>query len=126
MTVDQLNEKVGDIIDECEEYGKELAEIMKMLGKSPKVIDETKQDPYLQEYALDFGHYQAFMMAKEALYKKENFGACQLIRELIGEILGQNLLEQKFIAMYSSIIKRMPDFQIFLSDDQVFSIFAPV
>ena len=35
LTINQLNEKVGEIIDENEDYGTALAEIMKILQKSP-------------------------------------------------------------------------------------------
>jgi hypothetical protein len=41
------------------------------------------------------------------------------------EIVGKHQLERKFCEMYSIIIKALPDFQIAVSDDQVFSTFAP-
>ena len=64
-------------------------------------------------------------MAKEALYRRETLGASQLIRTLMGEIAGQHSLELKFCEMYTLIIKAQPDFQIALSEDQVFCTFAP-
>ena len=64
-------------------------------------------------------------MAKEALFKKDLVKSSQLIRALIAEIVDQHPLEQKFIEMYSSIIKALPDFQYILSDEQVFAEFAP-
>jgi ribosomal protein RSM22 (predicted rRNA methylase) len=42
----------------------------------------------------------------------------------MGEMVGENHLEQKFIKMYSSIIKVLPDLQIDLPDYQVFCSFA--
>jgi hypothetical protein len=56
-------------------------------------------------------------MAKEAFYKKDILGASQLIRTLMGEIVGKHYLEGKFCEMYTLIIKTLPDFQISLSDD---------
>ena len=50
LTLDQINKKVDDIIDESEEYGKELAEIIKSItastqaNKAPKIIHDTVQD----------------------------------------------------------------------------------
>jgi hypothetical protein len=35
-------------------------------------------------------------------------------------------LEQRFSELYSVIIRELPDFQIALSDDQVFCTFAPL
>jgi hypothetical protein len=57
LTVDQLNDKVADIIDEFEDYGKELAEIMKILKQSPNIIHDTVQDQYLTEFEDDFGQF---------------------------------------------------------------------
>ena len=65
-------------------------------------------------------------MAKEALSKKDILGASHLIRTLMGEIVGLHHLEQKFSELYSLIIRALPDFQIALSDDQVFCTFAPL
>ena len=65
-------------------------------------------------------------MAKEALLKKDLAKSSQNIRALIGEIVDSHPLEQRFIAMYSTIIKALPDFQYILSDEQVFSEFAPI
>jgi hypothetical protein len=45
------------------------------------------QDQYLKEFEGLFGHYKAFMMAKDALYKKDAVGSSQFIRALIGEIV---------------------------------------
>jgi hypothetical protein len=65
-------------------------------------------------------------MAKETLYKKDAVSASQLMLVLIDEIVDNHDLEQKLIRMYSSIIRELPDFQISLSEDLVFSSFAPV
>jgi hypothetical protein len=46
LTLDQINKKVDDIIDESEEYGKELAKIIKSItastqaNKAPKIIHD--------------------------------------------------------------------------------------
>jgi hypothetical protein len=66
FTINQLNEKVGDIIDENEDYGTALVEIMKILDKSPKIAQYTNQDQYLKEFEGNFRQYKAFMVAKEA------------------------------------------------------------
>jgi hypothetical protein len=65
-------------------------------------------------------------MAKEALSRRDILLASQLIRTMMGEILGQHSLELKFCKMYSLIIKALPDFQIALSEEQVFCEFAPL
>jgi hypothetical protein len=65
-------------------------------------------------------------MAKQALCKKDILGAGQLIKKLMEEIVGKYLLERKFCEMYSVIIKALPEFEITLSDDQVFTAFAPL
>jgi hypothetical protein len=57
------------------------------------------------EFEADFGHFEAFRMAKEALYKNDAVGSSDFIKELIGDIVDKHPLQQKFIAMYSSIIK---------------------
>ena len=49
-------------------------------------------------------------MAKEALKRKDILGASQLIRTLMGEIVGQQSLELKFCEMYIIIIKALPEF----------------
>ena len=67
LRVVQLNDIVRDIIDENEDYGKALAEIMKMLENSPVITHDTAQDQYLKDFEGDFRQYKAFMMAKEAL-----------------------------------------------------------
>lgn len=65
-------------------------------------------------------------MAKQALCKKDILGAGQLIKKLMEEIVGKYLLERRFCEMYSVIIKALPEFEITLSDDQVFTAFAPL
>ena len=44
LPVNQLNDMVEDIIDENEDYGTALAEIMKMLENSPKITHDAAQD----------------------------------------------------------------------------------
>lgn len=65
-------------------------------------------------------------MAKQALYKKDMFGASLQIKKLMGEIVGKHSLELKFCEMYTSIIKTLPLLQSALSDEQVFRLFAPL
>jgi hypothetical protein len=76
-------------------------------------------------FEADFLQYRGFKMAREALHKKDILGASQLIRTLMGEIAGDYKLEGKFCEIYTVIIKILPDFQNSLSEDQVFSTFAP-
>ena len=80
----------------------------------------------MQQFEGEFGEYKDFTIAKEALYKKNALGASQPIRALIGKISENHHLQQKFIAMYSSIVRALPDFQIALSDEQIFSAFSPI
>ena len=43
----------------------------------------------------------------------------------MGEIAGQHHLEQRFCEMYALIIKAQPDFRNALTDEDVFTVFAP-
>jgi hypothetical protein len=43
----------------------------------------------------------------------------------MGEIIGKHSLEKRFCEMYTLIINSKPDFKMSLSEDQVFSAFAP-
>ena len=87
QTIDQLIENIS-AVDETEEYGKALTEIMKSLkasitpNRAPKVIHVTVQDEYLNLFEADFGDYEAFKLAKEALYKKDALGSSDFIKEL--------------------------------------------
>jgi hypothetical protein len=73
----------------------------------------------------DFKQFLGFKMAKDALYKNNILGASLLIRTLMGDIIGKNSLEKLFCEMYTLIINSKPDFKMYLSEDQVFSAFAP-
>ena len=57
MTVDQVNQIVRDIIDENEDFGSAILEIMKMLESSREITHASAQDQYLTEYEGDFGQY---------------------------------------------------------------------
>ena len=65
-------------------------------------------------------------MAKEAISKKDIFGTGQVMRNLMCELAGKHSLEKRFCEFYSFISKQLPDFQFALSEDQVFSTFAPL
>ena len=65
-------------------------------------------------------------MAKEAISKKDVLGSAQLIRNLMGEIAGKHPLEKRFCELFSFISKHLPDFQFYLTEDQVLSQFAPI
>ena len=56
---------------------------------------------------------------------RDVLGSSQLIRALMGEIAGQHHLEQRFSEMYALIIKAQPDFRNALTDEDVFTVFAP-
>ena len=55
-------------------------------------------------------------MAKKGLFMRDVLGSSQLIRTLMGEIVGQHHLEQRFCEMYAVIIKAQPGFQNALTD----------
>jgi hypothetical protein len=64
-------------------------------------------------------------MAKKGLLMRDVLGSSQLVRTLMGEIVGQHHLEQRLCEMHALIIKAQPYFQNALSDEVVFTTFAP-
>jgi hypothetical protein len=56
-------------------------------NKAPKLNQDTVQNEYLKEFEVDFGQFEAFKMAKEAIYKKDALTSSEFFKELIGEIV---------------------------------------